>query len=90
VRRVHQHYKVSVGFSKFFSKELIALVKKVDPDTFEPYQWECAGEAMYWMKVFLVVSLVILMLAELGLFDFLSRPFLTPLQKFIRWGFRKL
>jgi hypothetical protein len=42
------------------------------------------------MKVFLAFSFVILLLAELGLFDFLSRPFLTPLKKFIRWGFRKL
>jgi len=45
---------------------------------------------MYWMKLFLAISFVILLLAELGCFDFLSQPFLVPLQKFVRWGCRKL
>lgn len=45
---------------------------------------------MYWMELFLAVSFVTLLLAELGCFDFLSQPFLVPLQKFVRWAFRKL
>lgn len=72
------------------NKDLIAIVKKKSPADFKAYHWECAGEPWYWTGVFLGLSFLILLLAEMGYFDFLQQPVLIPIQKFARWGIKKL
>ena len=42
------------------------------------------------MTIFMVVSFVVLVMNEIGWFDFLGTPLIDPLQKFVKWGFRKL
>jgi hypothetical protein len=55
-----------------------------------PLEWDCAGEPLAWMALFLGVSFLIVLFAEIGYFDFCSRPVLTPLKKFLEWGIKKL
>lgn len=83
-------FNLNDAYINISNRKIIALVKKQDPDHFLPYQYECAGEAMQWMTIFLVTSFVVLVMNEIGWFDFLGRPIIDPLQKFVKWGFRKL
>ena len=65
-------FNLSDAYISITNKDLIAIVKKQSPENFKAYQWECAGEPWYWTGVFLAISFLIVLLAEMGYFDFLQ------------------
>jgi hypothetical protein len=72
-------FNLNDAYINISNRKIIALVKKQDPDHFLPYQYECAGEAMQWMTIFLVASFIVLVMNEIGWFDFLGSPIIDPL-----------
>lgn len=68
------------GYISVNSRKTLEILYKMEEDTLKPLDWECAGEAIIWIGIMAVVSLVFICCIENNVFVRLFRPVYKPIQ----------
>ena len=72
-------YNLNLAYLKVVNRKMVAIIRRIDEDSLQPLDWEVAGEQLYYMQYCLVITLVFVLLTEMGLYKFLVRPIIEPL-----------
>ena len=71
-------YNLNFGYLSISNRKMIELLKKMPPNSLQPLDWQCAGEAIYDLGLCFGFCFIFILLAELGFFKMLSKPVLRP------------
>ena len=82
-------YNLNLAYLNIINREMVALLKQ-HRGSLDPLDWEVAGEPIYNMLCCMAFCFLFVLAIEMGLYQFLIRPFIDPLALYTGHYYRAL
>lgn len=72
-------FNLNHGYISINSRSTIEMLYKMEQDTLEPLDWECAGESLVWICIIAGLALFFIYTVENNIYIRLFRPYYKPI-----------
>jgi len=83
-------YNLTYGYLSIVNRELYEMLRRLEKGELTPLKWDVAGEPLHMLVVTFVLSFIVLILYEVGLFKFLGMPILKPTGMYLQQCYKSL